>query len=212
MTRRKGIDRRTHVKQQGLDLVRVHVADAGDHLLVDVRGEGVPGALGRKALEQRALVVDRAVANNVDSPFLNTAGVLLGSVIRLAWTVAGVVPGGGLAKPPLPAGVADQRIDRVPGRYVVEAPGMLRDAAMQVGHRLLAVTGELLGDVQHVRSPYPGQLTPFIEGARLGGLVNDLQHTFNPDPVHFGIHEQLAFRRRFLVVGIEGCIGIAGFG
>ena len=95
--RRQGIDRRSHVEHERLDGIGVGVADAGDDLLVDVAGKRIPGALGRIALEDGALVVLGPVPDDGDAEGLDLAA-LLGDIEGLAFFVARNVKGGGLGQ------------------------------------------------------------------------------------------------------------------
>jgi hypothetical protein len=110
------------------------------------------------------------MANDGDTPVPEFS--LLGAGVEgFAFAVADNVIGGRFRKASHPVVIADENIHGHPGEHVEEARGMLRHATVDVGHSLLAMAGELLGQINEVRFLYSGNFRPLGEPSRAGSFT-----------------------------------------
>jgi len=71
--------------------------------------------------------------------------------------------------------IAQQRVERVPGQDVVEAVGVLADAAVDVRHGAPAVPREFARDVFDVLGVETADLSPALERLLVGRVADHLQ-------------------------------------
>ncbi len=200
---RQGVGGRRHIKEQGFDLIWVHIPHAGDDFLINIAGKGVPNPFGREALKQRGFIILNAMADDGNPPGLELL-VLLGGIKRLALFIAHDIVGRGLGQPAHPVVVADEDIQEHISEDVIKAGGMLGDTPMDIGHGPFAVVGELPGQLPDIAFAHPGQIGPIGQGLLHGRLFIDLQHTLHRNAVDDGVHQQVAGHRVLLVVGVKG--------
>ena len=74
---------------------------------------------------------------------------------------------------------------------------------MNISHRLFAVAGEFLGDIDNVAWVDAGDCSPFVEGFSVGRLPDDLQYAFDTNAVDFGSNKKIAFGRNGFAVWIK---------
>ncbi|KAF5042995.1 hypothetical protein DSECCO2_506850 [anaerobic digester metagenome] len=80
---------------------------------------------------------------------------------------------------------------------------MLRHAAVQVGHGVLAVVGELEGHLGDVLFGQAGHVGPLGQRAGEGGFLVDLEHALDLDAVQFRVDKEVARLGPVLAVGVE---------
>ncbi len=196
------VDWRPHVEHEGFDRVGVSIANGGDDLLVNVAGKGVPVAFGWIPLKDGAFFVFLAVADDAGAKG-GHAAAHVANFIRLPRFAAIIFIGGGFDQAAGVVVVADEGVEGVPGQDVVEAVGVLADAAMNIGDRLLAVIGEFKGDFFNVTHTHAADVGPFGQGVLVGGVADDLQAALDRKVTQFQVvYQEVAVYGRFRIIRV----------
>jgi hypothetical protein len=115
------------------------------------------------------------VSDHGQAEGLGLGRVQLPEVEGLTLLLAHYVVSRGLDQAALPVPIADEGIQGIDGQDVVEAVRVLRDAPVRVGHRALAVGGELSRQLDDRRRLDAADLRPLVDGPGGRRLVQQPQ-------------------------------------
>jgi hypothetical protein len=103
----------------------------------------------------------------------------------------------------LPVVVADQQIQSEPREDVIEAVGVLADAAMDIDSSLLAVAGELSRQLDDIPHGDVADGAPLFERLRGRRLPQNLESALDSYPLDRRIYKEIALDGVGRIIGIE---------